>query len=446
MAIIDLKTAIPGPKAQEMLKRRAAAAPAGLAKSTEVVVESAHGCVVKDVDGNTLLDFAGGIGMLAVGHTPDSVVAGMHAQAQKLIHACALVSTFEPFVKLSEVLNEITPGTHPKKTLLANSGAEAVENAVKIARYATGRAGVICFEGAYHGRTLLTLTLTSKYGLFKKGFGPFAPEVYRLPAPNPYRTQAGVTPEQQLELCIAALDNALIAHVDPSAIAAIIIEPVMGEAGFIPMPVPFLKKIRDICDQHKIVMIADEVQSGFGRTGKLFAIEHTGIVPDIMTMAKSLGAGMPVAAITGKAEIMDAPHIGGIGGTYAGNPVSCVAALEAIALMRAPGFMERVNAVAERMRGKLEALKAKHSLIGDVRGAGAMLLIELVKDHRTKEPAAAEALATIKACVARGLMLIRAGLYSNCIRFLPPLTITDAEMDEGFAVLDAALSEVGGAH
>lgn len=444
MGAINLKTAIPGPKALEMLKRRAAATPAGLAKSTEVVVESAHGARVTDVDGNTLLDFAGGIGMLAVGHTPSSVVEGMHAQAQKLIHACALVSTFEPFVKLSEVLNEITPGNFPKKTLLANSGAEAVENAVKIARYYTGKAGVLVFEGAYHGRTLLTLTMTSKYGLFKKGFGPFAPEVYRLAAPNPYRCTGGVTPEQQLQQCIAALDNALIAQVDPAGLAAIVIEPVQGEAGFVPMPVPFLRKIREICDQHKIVFIADEVQSGFARTGKMFAMDHTGIAPDIITMAKSLGAGMPIAAVTGKAEIMDAPHVGGVGGTYSGAAVPCVAALEAIAMMRAPGFMERVNQVAERMRGKLEALKEKHQLIGDVRGQGSMLLIELVKDRQTKEPAAAEALATIKACVSRGLMLIRAGLYSNCIRFLPPLVISDEELDEGFAVLDAALTEVAG--
>ncbi|MBI3204586.1 MAG: 4-aminobutyrate--2-oxoglutarate transaminase [Myxococcales bacterium] len=435
MGAIDLVTEIPGPKSREMLARRAAAVAAGLAKSTEVVVESASGARLRDVDGNTLLDFAGGIGMLAAGHCPPEVVRAVQEQAAKLLHVCAIVATYEPYVRLSELLNEVTPGAFPKKTLLCNSGSEAVENAVKIARTATGRAAVICFEGAYHGRTLLTLSLTSKYGLFKKGFGPFAPEIYRLPAPDVYRRPAQMTEDEYVSWCIQQLDRALVAQIDPSALAAIIIEPVQGEAGFIPMPARFLQRIREICDQHGAVMIADEVQSGFGRTGKLFAIEHYGIVPDLITTAKSLGAGMPIAAVTGRAELMDAPHVGGIGGTYGGAPVACAAAIEAVQMIRKPEFLARASAVGARMCAIMDDWKSSSELVGDVRGLGAMMLCELVLDRTTREPSPALTLEIIKAAARRGLVLIRAGLYSNCIRLLPPLVITDDELEEGMAVL-----------
>lgn len=442
MGVIQLKTEIPGPKSRAMLERRSAAVAAGLAKSTDVAVARAEGARVHDVDGNTLLDFAGGIGMLAVGHSPPSVVSAMGAQAKDLIHVCALVATYEPYVRLCEVLNEITPGAFPKKTLLANSGSEAVENAVKLARVKTGRQGIICFEGAYHGRTLLTLSLTSKYGLFKKGFGPFAPEIYRLPAPDVYRRPAEMTEEQYVDWCIGQLDKALIAQIDPSAVAAILIEPVQGEAGFIPMPARFLKRIREICDTHGIVMIADEVQSGFGRTGKLFAIEHYDIVPDLITMAKSLGAGMPISAVTGRADIMDASHLGGVGGTYGGAPVACAAALAAIEMIRAPAFLERAANVGEIMRSAMLSWKERSQFVGDVRGLGAMMLCELVLNHRTKEPAAQQTLEIIRHAVANGLLLIRAGLYSNCIRLLPPLVINDDELREGLDVLGRAVDHV----
>jgi 4-aminobutyrate aminotransferase/(S)-3-amino-2-methylpropionate transaminase len=442
MGVIELKTEIPGPKSRAMVERRSAAVAAGLAKSTDVAVARAEGARVVDVDGNTLLDFAGGIGMLAVGHSPPSVVDAMNAQAKDLIHVCALVATYEPYVRLCEVLNEITPGSFPKKTLLANSGSEAVENAVKLSRIKTGRSGIICFEGAYHGRTLLTLSLTSKYGLFKKGFGPFAPEIYRLPAPDVYRRPASMTEEQYVDWCIGQLDRALIAQIDPSAVAAILIEPVQGEAGFIPMPARFLKRIREICDTHGIVMIADEVQSGFGRTGKLFAIEHYGIVPDLITMAKSLGAGMPISAVTGRADIMDASHLGGVGGTYGGAPVACAAALAAIEMIRAPAFLERAAAVGEIMRSTMLGWKERSPLIGDVRGLGAMMLCELVLDHEQKVPAAQQTLEIIRHAVANGLLLIRAGLFSNCVRLLPPLVISDAELDEGLSVLGRAVEHV----
>jgi 4-aminobutyrate aminotransferase/(S)-3-amino-2-methylpropionate transaminase len=439
MGAIRLQTEIPGPKSREVLARRAGAVAGGLGKATEVVVERAEGALVHDVDGNTFIDFAGGIGMLAVGHSPRGVVAALAAQAEKLIHVCALVATYEPYVRLCEVLNEITPGAFPKKTLLANSGAESVENAVKLARRYTGRPAVISFEGAYHGRTLLTLSLTSKYGLFKKGFGPFAPEIYRLPVPNLYRTPDGMSEDQYVEWSVRQLENAFVAQVDPSAVAAIIIEPVQGEAGFIPVPHRFLRRIRELCDQHGIVMIADEVQSGFGRTGKLFAIEHSGIAPDLLTTAKALGAGMPISAVTGRADIMDSAHLGGIGGTYGGSPVACAAALAAVQMIRRPGFLQRAERIGEIMRDALDGWKARWPLVGDARGLGAMRLVELVRDRQTKEPAPEETLAVIKHAVGRGLIVIRAGLYSNCVRLLPPLIIGDEPLHEGLEVLGTAI-------
>jgi len=442
MGQIRLQTEIPGPRSRALLERRALATPAGLAKSTDVVVESAHGALVHDVDGNTLIDLAGGIGMLATGHCPPDVVAAIETQARKLIHVSALVATYEPYVRLAELLNEVTPGDHPKRTLLANSGAEAVENAVKLARAYTGRPAVICFEGAYHGRTLLTLSLTSKYGLFKKGFGPFAPEVYRLPAPNLYRRPEGMSEDAYLDWCLSQLDHALVAQVDPAAVAAILVEPVQGEAGFIPLPGRFLARIRELCTRHGIVMIADEIQSGFGRTGRMFAIEHHGIVPDLITMAKSLGAGMPVSATTGRAEIMDAAHPGGVGGTYGGSPVACAAAIAAVETIRRPEFLARVEVLATAMRRTLEGWKAELPVVGDVRGLGSMLLVELVRDPATREPLPpAETLGIVKKAVSRGVLLIRAGLFSNCIRFLPPLVITDEQLEEGLGVVGGAVRE-----
>lgn len=444
MGSIDLRTEVPGPKSREMLARRARAVSAGLAKATDVVVERAEGAVVHDVDGNTLLDFAGGIGMLAVGHTPARVRDAIEEQAKKLLHMCALVGTYEPYVRLAEMLNEITPGDFEKKTLLSNSGAEAVENAIKLSRVYTGRPAVITFEGAYHGRTLLTMSLTSKYSLFKKGFGPFAPEIYRIPAPNLYRRPEGLSEEQYLDACVATLENAFVAQVDPSAVAAVIIEPVQGEAGFLPMPARFLERIRELTSEHGIVMIADEVQCGMGRTGKLFAIEHYGIAPDLIVMAKSLGAGMPISALTGRAEILDASHVGGVGGTYGGNPVCCAAALEAVEIIRRPEFLQRVEVIGRKMKETLEGWMEEFPLVGDVRGLGAMRLVELVRDRAIREPAPDETLAIIRRAVSMGLVLIRAGLYSNGIRLLPPLTLTDEQLEEGLSVLAEAIRKQAG--
>lgn len=440
MSYINLVTEIPGPKSKAMLERRKNALPAGLAKSTEVVVEKAEGGIVWDADGNQLLDFAGGIGMINVGHRPEAVVNAVKQQMDKYIHTCSLVTTYEPYIQLAELLNSLAPGDAPKKTLLCNTGTEAVENAVMLARYYTKRPGVICFEGAYHGRSLLTLSLTSKYSLFKKGFGSFASDIYRLPVPNMYRVPEGMTADEYLQWSISNLDHALIAQVDAEAVAAIIIEPVLGEGGFVPVPAPFLQKIREICDKHGIVLIADEIQCGSGRTGKLFAIEHSNVVPDIVTVAKSMGAGMPVSAVVGKAEIMDCTHLGGVGGTYGGSPVAAVAAIETLKIISAPEFLQRAAQVGGLIQSRLQTWKEKYSVVGDVRGMGAMQLIEFVKDKTTKEPDMQTAMDVLKDAVTHGIILIRAGLYSNCIRLLPPVVMTDEQLHEGLTVLELAIA------
>ena len=440
MSYIRLNTEIPGPRAKDLIARRAAAAPAGLGRATDVVVERADGGLIFDVDGNTFIDLAGGIGMLAVGHSPAPVVKAIQDQAAKFIHPCALVATYEPYVRLAELLNEITPGTFRKKTILANSGAEAVENAIHLSRKHTGRPSIICFEGGYHGRTLLTLSLTSKYGLFKSGFGPFAPEIVRLPIPHVYRTPKGMTEDQYVDFGIRQLETALVTQVDPKAVAAMIIEPVQGEAGFIPVPPRFLTRIRELCTEHGIVMIADEVQCGMGRTGRLFAIEHYDIVPDLITIAKSLGAGMPIAAVTGRAEIMDSAHLGGIGGTYGGSPVACAAAIEAVNIIRQPAFLAHARRLGDVMRDVMEGWKAEWPIVGDVRGLGPMMLAEFVRSRETKEPASPEeTLAIVRQAVANGVVVMRAGLYSNGVRLLPPLTMPEVMLREGLDALGRAV-------
>jgi 4-aminobutyrate aminotransferase / (S)-3-amino-2-methylpropionate transaminase / 5-aminovalerate transaminase len=439
MAFIQLKTSLPGPKGMAALERRKNLLPAGLAKSTDVVVERAEGALVWDVDGNQLIDFAGGIGMINVGHSNVQVVDAIKKQLEKYIHTCTLVTTIEPYLDLAELLNSITPGDFPKKTLLACSGSEAVENAINIAKYHTKRNAVLCFEAAYHGRTLLTLSLTSKYALFKKGFGTYVPDIYRIPAPNIYRGIPGMSETDYEAYCIKKLDEAFISQVDPDSLAAIIIEPVMGEGGFIPIPASYLHKLRQVCDKYGIVFIADEIQCGAGRTGKMYACEHSGVIPDMVVSAKSIGAGMPISAVTGKAEMMDAPHLGGVGGTYGGSPVTCVAAIETIKILQSASFLQRVNEVGEIIRKTLEGWKDKYQLIGDVRGIGAMRLVEFVKNRDSKEPDADATLEIIRDAVAHGLIMIRAGLFSNCIRLLPPIVITDEQLAEGLQVLEDAI-------
>lgn len=439
MAYINLKTPLPGPKSQELQARRAAAVTAGLSQANPIAVARAHGSLVTDVDGNTLIDLAGGIGTLAVGHTPEAVVEAIKAQADDLIHMCSIVANYQSYVEVCEMLNRLTPGTFPKKTLLSNGGAEAVENAVKFARRYTGRAGIMVFEGAYHGRSNLTMAMTSKYGLFKKGFGPFAPEVYRLSVPNTYRTPAGMSEEQYIDWCCWNLENALTAYIDGSALAAIVIEPVIGEGGFIPVPAKFLHKIREVCDATGAVMIADEIQSGSGRTGKMYAIEHAGVIPDLVVSAKSLGGGMPISAVTGKAEIMDSPHLGGVGSTYGGNPLACVAAIESLKHLSRPETLAGAAKVERVIREIFEPMKAEIPVLGDVRGIGAMMVIEFVKDQASKEPWQEFAMETIKLAARQGVILIRAGLYTNCIRFLPALDIPEDMLREGLGIVASAI-------
>ena len=440
---IRLLTDIPGPKSRALLARREAATPQGNAKLTPISIDSAHGSVVVDVDGNQFIDLAGGIGVLAVGHTPERVVAALQEQAAKLIHMCAIVSTYEPFVEVAERLNQLAPGDFLKKTVLMNTGAEAVETAVHIARSHQKRQGIVVFEGAFHGRTNLTMAMTSKFNLFKKGFGPFAPEVYRFPFPNVYRRPVGMSEDAFVDWHLTLLDQSFVAQVDPPHVAAIFVEPVQGEGGFVPAPFPWLKRLRELADEHGILLVSDEIQSGMGRTGTLWAIDHSGVVPDMITTAKSLAAGMPLSAVVGPANVMDAPHPGGLGGTYSGNPLACVAAIEAMDQISQPAFLERSAAVGHRLRTALEEIKASHPrLVGDVRGLGSMLVMEFVKDPATKQPWMEATAAVTVETLKRGVITIRAGLYSNCVRFLPPLDITDAQLDEALEVVAASVDQV----
>jgi 4-aminobutyrate aminotransferase / (S)-3-amino-2-methylpropionate transaminase / 5-aminovalerate transaminase len=450
VGVIQLRTEIPGPRSRALIARREAATPPGAAKLTPIAVASAHESVVTDVDGNTFIDMAGGIGTLAVGHTPDTVVKALQDQAAKLVHMCAIVASYEPAIELAERLNALAPGNLPRRTVLMNSGAEALETAVHICRSFTKRQGVVVFDGAYHGRTNLTMSMTSKFNLFKKGFGPFAPEVYRFPFPNLYRRPQQLTSDAWVDWNIAQLDHAFMAIVEPSHVACVVIEPVIGEGGFLPAPAPWLRRLRELCDKHGMLLVADEVQSGMGRTGKLWAVDHSGVVPDVITTAKSLAAGMPLSAVIGRSDVMEAPHPGGLGGTYSGNPLACVAALAALDIITNPAFLERAHAVGVRMRARLETIQKRHPrLIGDVRGLGPMLAMELVRDPDTREPWIEATQGINAATLERGVITIRAGLFSNCVRFLPPLNITDAVLDEALDVVDAAVDatakKLGGA-
>ena len=436
---ISIRTPIPGPRSRELVARREAAVPNGLYKAHQIAVESASGALVTDVDGNTFIDFIGGIGVLNAGHCPPEVVAAIQAQAAKLLHFSALVGTYEPYVELAERLNEAVPIDGPCKTILSNSGAEGVENAIKIARAAIGRQAIVAFEGGYHGRTLMTLSLTSKTS-FKKTFGPFAPEIYRAPFPYAYRM--GLSEAAAVEQCWEAFERMLVAGVGPEAIAAVIIEPVQGEGGFIPVPREFMRRLRDFCTRNGSLLIADEVQCGFGRTGTLFAMEQLGAAPDILVSAKSIAAGLPLAATTGRAEIMDKAHIGGIGGTYGGNPLACVAAIEVLNAFQVGDLLKRAGQAVQAVCERATAWKDQFPLIGDVRGMGAMIAIELVKDRSSRAPAADEVLALVKHCAEHGLLTMRAGLYANCLRLLMPLTITDEQLQEGLDVLEDGLRAV----
>jgi len=432
---IDLKTAIPGPRSKEILARLDAVVSSALAVYIPIVAAEAHGATLTDVDGNTFLDFAGGVGCLNVGHTHDHVTEAVQEQAARFLHTDFTIVPYEVYVDVAERLVAAAPFTGPAKAAFFNAGTEAVENAVKFARAYTGRPAVIGFEGAFHGRTLLSLTLTSKTHPYKAGLGPFAPEVYRVPFPYEYR---GIDAGEAL----ASLRRALVTQVAPETVAAIIVEPVQGEGGFVVAPPEFLKGVREICDEHGIVLVVDEVQTGFGRTGRMFAIEHYGIEPDLLVVAKSIAAGLPLSGVLGKAEIMDAPGEGGIGGTYVGNPVALAAAAAVLDVMADEALLDRAERIGDTIRGRMQEWQRRHPQIGDVRGLGAMLAIELVEDPQTKRPAPELASAVAQAAAERGLLLLKAGTHSNCIRVLCPLVITDGELEEGLGVWAEALDAV----
>jgi len=439
MGTIQIKIAIPGPKSKELAKRRDRAVPRGLSQSTPVYVAKAEDAWLEDVDGNRYVDFAGGIGCINVGHRREAVVAAIREQLDRYLHTCVQVTPYEGYVRLAERMNEVTPGRFRKKTLFVNSGAEAIENAVKIARVHTGRPGIIAFEDAFHGRTMMTLALTSKTHPYKAGFAPFPSDVYRIPYAYCYRCSYSLRYPSSDVFCASHLEDTFKRVVAAEEVAAVIAEPVLGEGGFVVPPKEFFRILIDICHNHGVLFIADEVQSGFGRTGKLFASEHYGIEPDIVVTAKSLGGGLPLAAVTGRAEIMDAPGPGGLGGTFAGNPLSCAAALAVLDIFEHENLLERANALGNRFQKRAREWQERWPMIGDVRGLGAMQAIELVQSPEKREPAADEANQIVQYCYEHGLIVLSAGSYSNVIRVLVPLVATDAQMDEGLDVLEAAL-------
>jgi 4-aminobutyrate aminotransferase len=405
-------------------------APRGIA-TTDLAVVRAEGATIRDADGREYLDFAGGIACQNLGHNPEAVVQAVHEQVDRYLHQCFMVGMYEPYVAVCRRLDELWPGSSETKTLLVNSGAEAVENSVKIARAATGRPGVVVFDRAFHGRTNLTMAMTSKL-VYKQGFGPFAPEVYRAPAPYPYR---GVTVDDAL----AGIELLFKQDVDPEAVACVVLETVQGEGGFIPMPREFIRPLRDVCERHGILYVADEIQCGCGRTGPLWAIEHFEVEPDLLVSGKTLGGGLPLAAVTGKASVMDAAQPGGLGGTFGGNPVSCAAACVVLDTLSEPAVTERGEEIGRLARSRLDEIGARHANVGEVRGLGPMLAVEL----EAKSPEEAKQVTT--SAREEGLLLLSCGLYGNVIRLLPPLTASDEELERGLSILDGSLERLASA-
>jgi 4-aminobutyrate aminotransferase / (S)-3-amino-2-methylpropionate transaminase / 5-aminovalerate transaminase len=421
----------------ELHQRRQQAVPRGITNSLAVYAERAANAELWDVEGRRYIDFASGISVLNTGHVHPKVKEAIAQQLEKLTHSCFQVTPYESYIALAERLNALAPGSGPKKTIFLTTGAEAVENAIKIARFHTRRSAVIAFSGGFHGRTLACISLTGKVQPYKAGFGPMLPEIYHLPFPMPYH---GITVEDSF----AALEQLFKADVDPARVAAIIIEPVLGEGGFYVAPAELLRRLRAVCDSHGIVLIADEIQSGFGRTGRMFAIEHADVVPDLITIAKSVAGGVPLSAVTGKAEIMDAPGPGGLGGTFAGSPLGCAAGLAVLEVMRDEQLLERAQDIGRFMVSRLKGLAVRFPCVGEVRGLGAMVALELVKNGRADAPDAELTRALVQAAGRQGLIILSCGVYANVIRFLAPLTIPDALLKEGFRLFEAALDEVVG--
>ena len=437
---IQLRTEIPGPKSRALAARREAAVPRGLSHATPLYVARAQDAWIEDVDGNRFIDFAGGIGCINTGHRNPAILSAIETQLEQFLHTCSQVTPYENYIRLAERLNQITPGKFAKKTILLNTGAEAVENAIKIARAYTRRPGVIAFEDAFHGRTMMALALTSKTHPYKAGFAPFPSDVYRIPYAYCYRCSYQLEyPSCKLH-CARQLEDTFKRVVASEDVAAVIAEPVLGEGGFIAPPPEFFPIVMEICRKHGVVFIADEVQSGFGRTGKMFASEHYGIEPDLVITAKSLGGGLPLAAVTGRAEIMDAPGPGGLGGTFAGNPVACAAANAVFDVLEKGDLLARAEAIGDRFAHRAKHWQRQFDVIGDVRGLGAMRAIEIVKSRDTREPAPEQTRAITQYCYEHGLITITAGTYGNVVRVLVPLVITDEQMDEALDVLEGAIA------
>jgi len=430
---------IPGEKSRELLARRQKYVPRGVSSTMSVFAAKAEGAIIDDVDGNRYIDFAGGIGTMNIGHSRPEVVQAIAEQAAKFTHTCFAVMMYEPYITLAERITNVTPGNFPKKAAFFNSGAEAVENAVKIARYATGKPAIITFENAFHGRTLMTMTMTAKLS-YKHHFGPFAPEVYRAPFPYPYRMH--MTPQQASAFCLAEIERMIVNEIGADQVAGVVIEPLQGEGGFLPAPAGFLRELKTLCEKYNILFIADEIQSGFCRTGRMFAVEHDGVEPDLVIIAKSMGAGMPISGVVGRAEIMDVPGPGTIGGTYSGNPVACAAALAVLDLFAQDDYAARSRQIGQKISQRFSKLQERFALVGDVRGQGAMMALELVKDRATQEPDAHAASEVLAAAHRRGLVLIKAGMYDNVLRILVPLCVTDEQLEQGLDMLEAAVSSV----
>ena len=440
--VVKIVTDVPGPKSRQLYSEMEQNVPRGPAHMTPIAVASAKGATLTDVDGNTYIDFAGGIGVLNVGHRPDEVVQAIKEQADKYLHTCFHVTFYESYIRLANKLNTMTPGQFPKKTIFLNSGAEAVENAIKIAKYHTKRYGILSFLEEFHGRTAAAMSLTGQIQPYKYNFGPPIPWIYHLPFAYCYRCPFGQTYPSCEVACAKYVEQVFASVISSDAVAALIVEPVQGEGGFIVPPKEFLPALYEICKAKGIVFIDDEVQTGIARTGKLFAIEHSSIEPDLITTAKSVGGGMVLSAVTGKAEIMDAPHPGGLGGTYAGHPLSCEAGLAALDLVEKNNLIARANTIGDKIKQAFYAMQEKYPIIGDVRGLGAMVAMELVKDRATKEPASKESALVREKCYQNGLIVIGAGIHHNVIRTLAPLVITDEELEEGLSILDEAFRSI----
>jgi len=432
---IEIRTAIPGPRSQEIIERKERVIAGPLSLVHPIVAAEGRGATLTDVDGNTYIDFTGGVGCLNVGHSHPRLVEAAQEQLARFAHTDFTIVPYEVYVELAERMIDLAPISGPAKAAFFNAGTEAVENSIKFARSYTKRPAVVVFEGAFHGRTMLAMTMTSKTHPYKAGLGPFAPEVYRVPYPHSYRGP-------DTAAALAALERAFLTQVAPESVAAIVMEPVLGEGGFVVAPTEFVQGVRKICDEHGIVFVLDEVQTGYGRTGRMWAIQHYDVEPDLMVVAKSIAGGLPLSGVIGKAEIMDAPDDSAIGGTYVGNPVAQAAALAVLDVFNEENLVERAGAIGETIRSRMEAWQERWDAIGDVRGLGAMLAIELVLDRETKEPDADRATAVVEEAAQNGLLLIKSGVYGNCIRVLTPLVVTDAELDEALGVWEQALDKV----